>query len=239
MECWSTPYNYLMGIQEKRRISKLLGSSDIKAVIEELRQLPPSGVINPLIGALCSNNEVVRWHAITALGPVVADLAEREMEAARVVMRRFMWSLNDESGGIGWGAPEAMGEIMAGHDGLAQEYGHMLVAYMREEGFFLELELLQRGLMWGLSRLAQAKAPLLRERNAVTYLLPYLESTDAAVRGLAAWSLGLLQAKEAISGLEKLSSDPGQVRHYLNRTFVDETVSGLAEKALANIKKES
>jgi len=228
-----------MGIQEKRRIGKLLESSDIEAVIDELRQLPPSRVINPLIGALCSNNETVRWHAIAALGPIIAALADKDMEVARVVMRRFMWSLNDESGGIGWGAPEALGEIMACHDGLAEEYGHMLVAYMREDGFFLELEMLQRGLMWGLGRLAQFEPSLLRERNAATYLLPYLESTDAVVRGLAAWTLGLLQVKEAIPGLEKLSSDLGRVKHYLNRAFVDETVGSLAEKALANIKKES
>lgn len=25
------------------------------------------------------------------------------MDSARIVMRRLMWSLNDESGGIGWG----------------------------------------------------------------------------------------------------------------------------------------
>jgi HEAT repeat protein len=228
-----------MGIQEKRRISKLLGSSDIESVIQELRQLPPSRVINPLIGALCSNDEMVRWHAITALGPIVVALADRDMEASRVVMRRLMWSLNDESGGIGWGAPEAMGEIMACHDGLAQEYGHILVAYMREDGFFLELEMLQRGLMWGLGRLAQVRPSLLREKNAATHLLPYLDSSDTAVRGLAAWTLGLLQEKEAVPYLEKLFSDTGQVRHYFNRSFVDETVNHLAEKALANIIKEA
>jgi len=228
-----------MGIQEKRRISKLLGYSDIESIIRELHQLPPSRVINPLIGALCSNDETVRWHAITALGPIVAGLADRDMDGARIVMRRFMWSLNDESGGIGWGAPEAMGEIMACHDQLAQEYGHILVAFMREDGFFLELEMLQRGLMWGLGRLAQARPSLLRERNAVMYLLPYLDSADAAVRGLAAWTLGLLSAGETISRLEHLVADPGQLRLYVNRIFVAETVGSLAQKALANIKKES
>jgi HEAT repeat protein len=228
-----------MGIQEKRRISSLLESSDIAAVVRELRQLPAPRVINPLIGALCSNDERVRWHAVTALGPIVADLADRDMEGARVVMRRFMWSLNDESGGIGWGAPEAMGEIMACHAGLAQEYAHVLVAFMRQEGFFLELELLQRGLMWGLGRLAQVRPSLLRERNAAAYLLPYLDSSDGPVRGLAAWALGLLKAAAAGSGLKKLRSDSAAVHHYINRTFVDETVGSLAEKALANMTKES
>jgi hypothetical protein len=228
-----------MGIQEKRRISKLLESSDIEAVIHELRQLPASRVINPLIGALCSSNETVRWHAVTALGPIVADLADHDMEAARVVMRRFMWSLNDESGGIGWGAPEAMAEIMAGHDRLAEEYGHMLVAYMREDGFYLELPQLQQGLMWGLSRFAMVKPDLLKAKNVIIYLLPYLNSPDSTVRGLAAWALGLLHAGEAVASLEELVNDPSPVKFFLNRTFVADTVGGLAHKALANIVKKS
>ena len=228
-----------MSIKEKRRITKLLESPDIEAVIQELRQLPVSRVINPLIGALCSNNETVRWHAITALGPIMADLADKDMEAARVVMRRFMWSLNDESGGIGWGAPEAMGEIMAGHDKLADEYGHMLVAYMREDGFYLELPQLQQGLMWGLARLTIAKPDLLKAKNVVAYLLPYLDSHDSTVRGLAAWTLGLLHAGEAVLYLERLANDPAQVTIFLNRTFVLETVGSLAHNALANIAKES
>jgi HEAT repeat protein len=228
-----------MGIQEKRRISKLLEFSDIEAVIHELRQLPASRVINSLIGALCSCNETVRWHAITALGPIIADLADHEMETARVVMRRLMWSLNDESGGIGWGAPEAMGEIMACHDTLAEEYSHILVAYMREDGFYLELPQLQQGLMWGLARLAMIKPGLLKTNDAAVYLLPYLDSPDSTVCGLAAWTLGLLQSKEASTGLAKLVSDPTQIRIYLNRTFVTDTVGRLAHKALANIEKES
>jgi HEAT repeat protein len=228
-----------MGIREKRRISKLLESSDIETVIHELRQLPASRVINPLVGALCSSNETARWHAVTALGPIVSDLADHDMEAARIIMRRFMWSLNDESGGIGWGAPEAMGEIMAGHDRLAAEYGHMLVAYMREDGFYLELPQLQRGLMWGLARLAMVKPDLLKEKNGPAYLVPYLDSPDSTVKGLAAWALGLLQSKEASSTIKKLINDPTPVRIYLNRTFVADTVGGLAHKALANIIKKS
>jgi HEAT repeat protein len=228
-----------MGIKEKRRITKLLESPDIAAVIAELRELPASKVINPLIGALCNSNETVRWHAITALGPIMSDLADRDMEAARVVMRRFMWSLNDESGGIGWGAPEAMAEIMAVHDRLAEEYGHMLVAYMREDGFYLELPLLQQGLMWGLARFAMVKPDLLKAKNVVTYLPPYLDSPDSTVRGLAAWALGILQSQEASTNLEKLVNDPAQVKIFLNRDFVLDTVGGLAHKALANIAKES
>jgi hypothetical protein len=169
----------------------------------------------------------------------MSDLADKNMEAARIVMRRFMWSLNDESGGIGWGAPEAMAEIMTQHQKLADEYGHMLVAYMREDGFYLELPQLQQGLMWGLARFAMVNPNLLKAKNVVNYLLPYLDSNDPAVRGQAAWALGLLQAREATESLEKLVHDPARVTIFLNRNFVSETVGSLAHKALANIAKDS
>ena len=226
-----------MTIQEKRHIAKLLENSDIDAAIKELRQLPAAKAINPLIGALCSTNETRRWHAITALGPVMADLADHDMEAARVVMRRLMWSLNDESGGIGWGVPEAMGEILSCHDGLAEEYAHILIAYMREDGSYLELPQLQRGLMWGVARLARVKPGLLRARKAIIYLLPYLESSDPQVRGLVAWGLGLLHAQEALSLLKKIVCDTAPVTYYHDNSFATDTVGGLAEKALAIIGK--
>jgi len=93
----------------------------------------------------------------------MATLADADMEAARVVMRRMIWQLNEESGGIGWGMPEAMGETMARHEGLAQEYAHMLVSYIQEDGNFLEHVPLQRGVLWGLGRLAQARPWLVEE----------------------------------------------------------------------------
>ena len=95
-------------------------------------------------------------------GWLVPAIAEKELEAARIVMRRFLWSLNDESGGIGWGAPEAMAEIMCHSPVLRHEYLHMLISYMREDGEnlfedgnYLELPMLQRGLLWGIGRLCQ------------------------------------------------------------------------------------
>ena len=87
------------------------------------------------------------------MGYAVDELARADREAARVVMRRLMWNLNDESGGIGWGVPEATGEIMARNPVLAEEYASILISYLREDGNFLEMEPLQCGILWGLHRL--------------------------------------------------------------------------------------
>jgi HEAT repeat protein len=145
-------------------------------------------------------------------------------------MRRLMWNLNDESGGIGWGSPEAMGEILACHDGLAKEYAHILISYTREDGNYLEHEVLQRGLIWGIGRLAQVSPHILQ--NAVQHLFPYLESTDATVRGLAAWVMGLLAVDDAVSKLRGLKNDENQIQMYTDRGLVHRRVRDLAEEAL-------
>lgn len=228
----------MSGIREKHRITQSLKNDDLAGTISELLKLPVRQVINPLFAGLSSADETIRWPAITAMGAVVARLAEDDMEAARVLMRRLMWSLNDESGGIGWGAPEAMAEIMACHDGLAVEYTHILVSYMREDGNFLEHVPMQRGVVWGVGRLARSKTDLLIKNNAVQYLLPYLDTEDAAVKGLTARALGLLKAAEATDKLGTLCNDLRVIRLFLDRQFVTMTVGGLAEKAVNDIMRE-
>lgn len=214
----------------KRRVLDLINLSDLDRGLHELCRLPARQVINPLFSLLCSSDQKVRWRAITAMGVVVANLAEEDMESARIVMRRLMWSLNDESGGIGWGAPEAMGEIMACHEGLAKEYAHILMSYIMQNGNFLENELLQRGVLWGLGRLAQVKPHLVQD--AIPYLQRCLESKDATLRGLVAWIMGLLGANTTRLQLEGLLEDNAEIQIYLNRKLVTCRVSDLAKQAL-------
>lgn len=187
-----------MGLRATRErvLALLAGELALPALLAELAALPRPQVLKALIAALCRPESELRQRAVAALGRLVARLADEDMEAARVVMRRFMWSLNDESGGIGWGVPEAMAECLAQHQGLAEEYSHILVSFMREDGFYLEYPPLQRGLMWGLARLAEVRPELLRAKEAQRYLPAYLDSPDPEVAALAANALGRLNAAQ-------------------------------------------
>jgi len=219
----------------KKRIISRLKMEPLDAVLAEVRRLPPRQAVSPLIAGLFNADGYVKWHAVSALGAVMTLLAKEDMEAARNIMRRLMWSLNDESGNIGWGVPEAMAEIMANHDGLAEEYAHILIAYMREDGSYLKLTPLQRGLMWGIGRLAEARRDLLEKWEAPAYLLPYLDSEDPEVRGLAARALGILQVEGAKGKLAVLKNDSSGVLLYDKGKFETRIVGDLAREALASI----
>ena len=146
----------------KKKVRQLLFEDNFEKQIEEIKGVSARQVVNPLFSFLCSNDELLKARAVTAMGIVVSRLADHEMESARIVMRRLMWSLNDESGGIGWGAPEAMGEIMARHNKLADEYHKILISYSTPGANFIEHESLQEGVFWGIARLAQARPDLVK-----------------------------------------------------------------------------
>lgn len=148
----------------KNQVLELLNREDISGSLSLLDEYPPKKLLGPLFSAILHSSRIVRWHAVTAMGHTTARLAHWDLEQGRIVMRRLMWSLNDESGGIGWGAPECMGEIMARHGGLAREYHGILFSYLveRHDGAdnYLEYLPLRRGAFWGLARLAQADPAL-------------------------------------------------------------------------------
>lgn len=214
-----------------RQVSEWLNVPSLDAALAAIASIPPEKALKPLFSSLCSCDQKIKWHAVSAMGQTVAALADLEMEDARVVMRRFMWMLNDESGGIGWGVPEAMGEVLACHPRLAEEYAHILVSFMREDGFFLELEALQRGLMWGVARFSGAAPDLLRSKDAVRYILPYLDTNDPTIQGLACLALGLLGERQASSFLSPFINDNRTLTLYQDGDFIDTTVGELARSA--------
>jgi len=162
------------------------------------------------------------------MGAVASNLADHDMESARVIMRRLIWNLNDESGGIGWGSPEAMGEIMARHDRLAEEYHNILISYIMPDGNYIEHEALQRGVLWGIGRLAHVRPEFVRDSEH--FLIPYMESKDANLRGLAAWTAGTICTTKTKPFLLRLGNDNSKIKIFLNNSLVECTVGALAKE---------
>ena len=218
------------GRELKRIVASLLGSERFPASWESIRHLPGRQVVNPLFACFCHRDLLMRWHAVTAMGLVVSRLADENMESARVVMRRFMWNLNEESGGIGWGCPEALGECMARSERLADEYGCILLSYLHPERNFIEHPALQEGVLWGIGRLAQARPAL--TVDCTELLTPFLGSPEAALRGLAVRACGPLADARLTPLLEKLAADSASFQLYRGERLETCSVGELAAQAL-------
>jgi hypothetical protein len=217
----------------KKQLLPVLGRSDFEANLLILHQFPPRRTVNALISLFHNKKEIIKWRAVTAMGIVVSRLANQDIESSRVIMRRLMWTLNDESGGIGWGSPEAMGEIMAQHDRLAGEYAHILVSYIQPGGNFLEYEALQRGVLWGIGRLSPKH---LNEIEDVHWLLkPFFSSNDPYLRGLSVRAAGNLKLTATQKWLEQLADDHAVFSLYRCPDIQTLTVGRMVADALGTL----
>lgn len=137
------------GRKTKKKVREILNGNSRTKALGLLEEIPDDQLINHLFSHFYSGDELIKFRSVTAMGELALRLAGDRMEKARIVVRRIMWNLNDESGGIGWGSPEAMGEILARCPELALEYSSILFSYLDDRGNFIEHELLQRGVLWG------------------------------------------------------------------------------------------
>ncbi len=196
----------------KKQVFEALKHFALQKIWDEIHTEGPLRIINCLFTFIQSTDEKVKWRAVTTMGEAVAAMAEKDFESARVILRRLMWNLNDESGGIGWGSPEAMGEILAGNERLAEEFSSILLSYARKDGNHLEHPVLQRGLLWGIGSLSLRFPHLVKAR--ADDLIPYLHSPDAESRALSAWLLGILGTRKGIPVIAGLTIDRTELRLY-------------------------
>ncbi len=230
----NAPKEKKLGAREmKRIIGEILASDDGHGALERLDRFPAKSAVNPLFSLLLDIDEKIRHRAIPAMARVVNRMATENMEKARIIMRRFMWSLNDESGGIGWGAPESMAAVMAEHEGLAKEFGSVFVSYLNPDGNFLEHPPLQRGLLWGLAFVGKERPDMFQA--AEQYMAPYFSSEDPVVRGQALRAAATLKMTSCKGEIEGLLTDTTPVRLLGDVEPYETTIADLARQAVNSV----
>ena len=204
------------------------------AVIQ-LAQVHPGKVVNGLIGLLTDADEFVRWGAVKALGKVSAQIVSEDPDRVKKVLRQLLWNLNEESGGIGWGMPEAMGEILAVIPALQEEYLCLLIAYISEGGCFIENEHLQKGVIWGLGRIKNLEEAL--RARTVPFLLKALTTGDPEMQATTVWAVGEMGIREALPFLGTLQMENRMVTLFTNGSFQKKTPQQWVEEAISKINQ--
>jgi hypothetical protein len=182
--------------QRKARARILLEARDLPGLLNWARE--DRNVMRSLMSFLYDNDEMILWRAVEGLAAVAAAEAADDMESVRRILRRLFWSMNDESGSVGWHAPEAIGEILRNVPALIAEYGQILGSFLREKPF-------ERGVHYSVSRLAPLKPDLFA--GLKTELARSLTDPDQSVRAYAILALAEIDFKSFIPQFKRLLGD--------------------------------
>jgi HEAT repeat protein len=214
--------------QRKQAVLDLLRARDTGALLALDRR--DRRTMSTLVSLLSEPDDLLRWRAIEALGRMAGQrAADGEVESIKVMVRRQLWTMTEESGGTAWHAAEAIGAMLYFVPELAPELATVLAANQGTAPY-------EAGCWWAVALLARgpARGSLQAWVGEATAALSH---PRAAVRGHAARALGALQARQAAGALEDLHSDDGQVTVYdLDRGELSTlTVAQMAGAALAEL----
>jgi len=127
---------------------------------EALRAIARDGVgrvIRYLSGRLYSGDAKDKWRAVRAFGVLLSDASIVDGPRAADLLRRFAWALNDESGGVPYGVPEAMGEALAARPELQEAFLPILCSLLTEDSM-IQTGDVERGALWALGRVGPPAA---------------------------------------------------------------------------------
>ena len=203
----------------KKRLRELLRHRDFDELLVMVGQ--KRRLLGTLIPFTFHPDPLVGWRAVEAMGVAACRIAEDDPDYVREHLRRLVWLLNDEPGGVCWRAPEAIAEIIRDRPELFSDFIPMvvfLILNLAEE----DLDHFRPGILWAIGRLGGVAGD--HVPAALPAITSALDHTDPQVRGMAVWCLGQVGQAKHLAGRLDLLSDEGLVDLYedgiLNRTSV-------------------
>jgi hypothetical protein len=112
----------------------------------------PGGVVRFLTGRLYAAEQEEKWRAVRMLGVLARQPGLITTGRLRDFLQRLLWALNDESGAVPFGVPEAIGEILAVRPEHRPSILPVLCGMLTEEETF-QTGPVERGIYWALGRI--------------------------------------------------------------------------------------
>jgi hypothetical protein len=201
----------------KKSIQQYLESNDLDAIVSLAKK--NRRVLPLLVRSAYDKETLAGWRAIKAVGLVARELIKTDYEFLREAVRKLLWSLSDESGGIGWSAPEILGEIVAVDP---QRFSDIIPLIAGVYG--IEEDVFRPGVVYALGRIAGVSPELVMPHRGIIFSA--LSGADPltrvyAIRAIKSiWKLETQKNRSIIKGLlEDITSDKREVFIYHNDDF--------------------
>ncbi|MFH1687650.1 MAG: DVU0298 family protein [bacterium] len=211
--------------QRKNKLLGLLRENNFKQIQAWAGQ--DTMLLRPASGLLFHGTALICWRAVKALGIIAAEVGPPDPERIRLLIRQQLWHMNDESGNVGWFAPQAVAELCVSVPELIEEYSHRLVSFFDEEPFEI-------GAHWGVARIAEHRPDVYTPFKS--HIVRSLRSPEPAIRYYALKALSLVDDKAAREVAPDMINDETAVQIFdIERgAFSTTTVAELATQVLQN-----
>ena len=183
------------------------------------------------------------WRAIKAVGLAAKALVKTDHEFLRETVRKLLWSLSDESGGIGWSAPELLGEIVSADPKMFSDIVP-LIAQVYE----VEEEVFRPGVVYALARIAETAPEQVAVYQKIVIMSLAEKNPLVKIYGLKLverlWQTAIREnlwsseyRRRVMFLLESTNSDLGEAWVYKNDGFVNYEVGEISKITHENINK--
>lgn len=172
------------------RLHQWLLSGNYEPIIEIAEN--KKGILSQLTALSFEEDAEISERAIEVSGVAAGVIASRDPEYVRNYLLRLFWLVNDESGGIGWRAPELIGEILH-HCPQFNQFFPMLISLLDLEEE--DAPRFRAGTLWAIGRVAQVtKDAMLPALSRVHAIASGSKSTDKEIYEKAMWCMAQLTA---------------------------------------------
>jgi hypothetical protein len=218
----------LTQLELKQTLINALEANDYESV--RTLALQSRKVFSVLVRLAYDKTTLIGWRSIRAIGHVASLYIKNNYAFLRDAIRKLLWSLSDESGGIGWSAPEILGEIVSADPGKMSD-----VIPLIAEIFTIEEQVFRPGVLYALKRISETRpeSVIPFERMVVCGLI----ECDPLARIYALELVHIMKElfspvalKEVISQVEKLRNDEAVAWVYRTDDFEDLEVGKMAKK---------
>jgi hypothetical protein len=215
-------------LELKQRLVIALDANDYETVTT--LALQGRKMFSALVRLTYDKTTLIGWRAIKAIGHVSSLYVKNNYDFLRDAIRKLLWSLSDESGGIGWSAPEILGEIVSADPGKMSDIIPLIA-----DVFSVEERVFRPGVLYALKKICEVRPESIMPFRHLVML--GLREPDPLARIYALELVRMLkekltpeELKEAIDQVAILKHDGAVAWIYRNDGFEDLEVGEVASR---------
>ncbi|RMG73269.1 MAG: hypothetical protein D6710_03665 [Nitrospirae bacterium] len=217
-------------VRLKKQVKEALQRRDLEGVARLALENPTT--IGILFNLSYDKQSLITWRAVEAMGEVGKALTERSKEEGRELMKRLLWSITEESGGLGWSSIEMMAEVVLRRPDVFSDIPLLLPEYFEEPVF-------RESVIYALWRIASERPDLLELEALKEILKEALQMDEPYLWALALMTIDATRNLIDYDDLDiksTITADQTPLRIYRDGDFIKTTVKEIWEKLALPLK---